>query len=90
MQHVFVETNCVVGYAAPPHQRLDGALALADRARSGDVLLHLPSVCLTEAKQPIRAKFHPRSAAVSVRGYLAWAKSESTITTEDAEIVQRC
>jgi len=73
MPHVFVETNWVVEYAAPAHARVRKAIALAQRAASGEVRLYVPSVCLSEARYPIRTKFHPRRPAEAVRNYMAWA-----------------
>jgi len=40
MKHVFVETNWVVGYAAPAHFQLQDALALTKRAEAGDFRLY--------------------------------------------------
>ena len=70
MEHVFVETNWVVAYSAPAHLQLPAALTLAQRAEAGELRLHIPSVCLTEARYPIRTKFHPRLPADSLRKYL--------------------
>src|SRR5208283_4640235 len=89
MKHVFVETNWVVEYAAPAHLRGPAALMLAQRAQAGELRIYIPSVCLSEARHPIRKNSNPRSAAKAVRSYLAWAKSEGTLTTEDCETVRR-
>ncbi len=89
MKHVFVETNWVVAYAAPAHLRMPAALALAQRAEAGELRIHIPSVCLTEAQNPIRTKFHPRSPADSLRKYLAWAATERTLNSEDFVTVRR-
>jgi hypothetical protein len=89
VKHVFVETNWVVAYAAPAHLRLATALALAQRAERGELRLYIPSACLTEARYPIRTKFHPRKPADSSRKYLAWAKSEGTVDAEDSATVRR-
>ena len=89
MKHVFVETNWVVACGAPPHLRLPAALELAQRAQAGELRLYVPSVCLTEARYPIRTKFHPRTPADSVRKYLAWATTERTLSAEDCATVRR-
>ena len=67
MKHVFVETNWVVAYAAPAHLRLPAALTLARRAEAAEVRLYLPSVCLAEARYPIRTKFHPHRSRIVCR-----------------------
>jgi hypothetical protein len=89
MQHVLVETNWVVAYAAPAHLRLPAAVALAKRAEAGELRLYMPSVCLTEARYPIRTKFHPRLPADSVRKYLAWATTAGVLDREDGDTVRR-
>jgi len=89
VKHVFVETNWVVAYAAPAHLRLPAALALAQRAEAGEIRLYIPSPCLTEARYPIRTKFHPRTPADSLRKYLAWATTERTVGDEDCATVRR-
>jgi hypothetical protein len=89
MKHVFVETNWVVAYAAPAHLRLPTALTLAKRAEAGEIRLYLPSVCLAEARYPIRTKFHPRLPADSVRKYLAWATTAGALNGPDGETVRR-
>jgi hypothetical protein len=89
VKHVFVETNWVVAYAAPAHLQLPTALTLAQRAEIGELRLYIPSVCLTEARYPIRTKFHPRMPADSLRKYLAWATSEGTVDAEDCGTVRR-
>jgi hypothetical protein len=53
MRHVFVETNWVFDYAAPGHHKSLDAVALLDRARANDLQLHLPALCLTEARHVI-------------------------------------
>jgi len=89
MKHVFVETNWVVEYGVPAHLRLSTALTLAQRAAAGDLRLYIPSVCLTEARHPIRKKFNPRSPANSVRSYLDWASTQGELKAEDSATVRR-
>jgi hypothetical protein len=89
VKHVFVETNWVVAYAAPAHLQLPAALTLAQRAEAGELRLYIPSACLTEARYPIRTKYHPRLPADSLRKYLAWATTEGTVDIDDCETVRR-
>ncbi len=89
MKHVFAETNWVVAYAAPAHVQLPAAAALSRRAKAGELRLYIPSVCLTEARYPIRTRFHPRLPADTVRKYLAWAIIEGTLNAEDGNTVRR-
>ena len=89
MRHVFVETNWVVAYAAPAHQRLPTAMSLVSRAAAGDLRLYVPSICLTEARYPIRTKFNPRLPADSLRKYLAWARSEGKVSPDEERTVLR-
>ena len=89
MKHVFIETNWVVAYAAPAHLQLPAALTLVERAEAGELRLYISSICLTEAQYPIRAKFHPRVPADSLRKYLAWATNEGTVGAEDCGTVRR-
>jgi hypothetical protein len=89
VKHVFVETNWVVAYAAPTHLQLPAALKLAQGAEAGELRLYIPSACLTEARYPIRTKFHPEMPADSLRKYLAWATTEGTVNAEDCETARR-
>lgn len=89
MIHVLVETNWVVAYAAPAHTRVREAIALAQKAASGDVRLYVPSVRLSEARHPIRSKFHPRRPAEAVRNYMAWAMAEGSVSAEDGTVARR-
>jgi hypothetical protein len=82
MRQVFVETNWVFGYAAPAHHKRADAVGLLERARIGEVQLHIPALCLTEARPPIMSKCQPRNEADAVRRFLLRAKSEGTVTPE--------
>lgn len=88
MRHVFVETNWVVAYAAPKHLQVPAAAQLLQKASAGQLKLYLPSLCLTEARHPLRTKFQPRSTADSVRQYLRWAASEGKVEAHSAETVR--
>jgi hypothetical protein len=88
MKHVFVETNWVVDYCAPAHKRGLAATQLLNLARSGNIQLHLPSPCLSEANGAIRKKFQPREAN-TVREYLKWARAGGQVEGGDEEVTRR-
>jgi predicted nucleic acid-binding protein len=89
MKHVFVETNWVVEYGAPEHLRPPKAVELVERAAKGDLRLYVPSICLAEARHPIRKKFNPRASSDSLRSYLAWASTQGTLKADDIETLRR-
>ncbi len=89
MKHVFVETNWVVEYAAPAHRRTAEASSLIERAAAGELRLYIPSISLSEARNPIRTKFHPRSAADTIRKYLGWATDDGSAKADEAVTVRR-
>jgi len=89
MKHVFVETNWVVEYGAPEHLRPPKAVELMERAAKGDLRLYIPSICLTEARHPIRKGFNPRASSDSLRSYLAWASTQGALRVEDSEALRR-
>jgi len=84
MKHVFVETNWVVDYCAPAHQRALAAINLLEAAKSGTISLHLPAPCLTEARSAIRIKFQPKEAN-RLREFLKWAKANGHLETKVVE-----
>lgn len=81
-QHVFVETNWIVDCFAPMHLRVPAAFHLLEKANAGEIELHIPGICLSEAPKPIRTKFQPRRHAAPIRGYLRWAKEEGKLPAE--------
>lgn len=89
MKHVFVETNWVVAYGAPEHVRVFDAVNLLQRAQRGELRLYLPSICLTEARNPIQTRFHPRMPADSLRKYLTWAGTQTTVPAGEIAIARR-
>jgi hypothetical protein len=89
MRHVFVETTWVVDCAKPAYLRLTTAFDLAKRAAAGELLLHLPSICFTEAQYPIRSKFQPRPPADALRKYAAWATGRGGLSGEDGKVLRR-
>jgi predicted nucleic acid-binding protein len=88
MRHVFVETNWVVDYCAPAHQRALAAIRLLEAANSGTINLHLPAPCLAEARSVIRIKFQPREAD-RLREYLKWAKANGHVEAAAEEATRR-
>lgn len=88
MRHVFVETNWVVDLVAPAHHRNPAAVRLYERARSGELVLHVPAPCLVEARPPIVQRFQPREAK-PVRKFLRWATREGIVTDDDAAATRR-
>jgi hypothetical protein len=88
MRHVFVETNWVYAYAAPAHHKRLDAVDLLERARRGEVRLHLPGPCLTEARQPIRIKCQPRHEADAIRRFLLRARAEQRVSPEEERVTR--
>lgn len=80
MLEVFVETNWVVGWAAPLQHASPEAVALLEEAARGELRLHLPAICVTEARATIRRKFQPTQAD-AVRKFLR--PSPKHVTSSD-------
>jgi predicted nucleic acid-binding protein len=89
VQHVFVETNWLVGYAAPAHQKVYAATDLLRKANAGEVRLYLPSISVAECRRPIREKFQVRLEADRVRRFLLWAKQNHLVEADVDEAVRR-
>ena len=87
--HVFVETNWVVDYCAPAHFKVPEAVELLSKAQRGSFTLHLPSICISEARNVIHRRFDPVKQIASFRKYLKWAKNIGKITVHDDEIVRK-
>lgn len=68
--------------------QVPAAAQLIEKAGAGELTLHLPAVCLTEARHPLRTKFQPRATADSVRKYLGWATRESKVEHHSADMVR--
>ncbi|MBE9256720.1 hypothetical protein [Dolichospermum sp. LEGE 00246] len=83
-QAVFVETNWVVDIVAPAHLQSPQAAQLLSLAETGEFELHLPAICLTEARETIPRRFTPRTDSEDLRKFVKWAKKEGKLTTEDA------
>jgi hypothetical protein len=61
MRHVFAESNWVVDCFAPRPFRTEEARSLLERAQRQELMLHVPSVCLSEGATVIREKFQPKA-----------------------------
>lgn len=88
MKHVFVETNWVVAWAAPAHHRVEAAAQLLARAEQGELMLHLPAICLTEAGPPISERYQPK-AARAIRDFLQWAAEQRVLSDDDVAASRR-
>lgn len=88
-RHIFVETNWVVDYAAPAHRQRPVARALLGRAEKGEIELHLPAICLSEARITIQRKFRPRNEADAIRNFLARSSEQGRISAEERLVVLR-
>jgi hypothetical protein len=60
------------------------AAKLLDRARLGEFTLHMPNVCLAEARQAIVTRCQPRKEAAAIRGFLSWSEPAGKVTKADA------
>jgi hypothetical protein len=54
---------------------------LLDRARSGELQLHLPVICLSEARRPILTMHRSRQGEIGE--FLKWAKKQALVTAND-------
>ncbi len=88
MRHVLVETNWVWGYAAPAHHKDLKAVDLLRRAAVGELQMHLPAPCLTEARYSILARCQPRREAGALRSFLARVVVERTLSTEHQRVTR--
>lgn len=91
MRHVFVETNWVVGYAAPAHHRVPEAVELLERAARGKLRLLVPTLAISEARKKIvhESRFGPRTEAKAMREFIRWGLAEGTLTRPDADAARR-
>ena len=82
--HVFVETNWLFAYAAPAHHQIPAAAELLERAQSGEFTLHIPNICLGEARRAILAKCQPRTEVNAIRRFLSWTQPSGYVAATDA------
>ncbi len=84
---VLVETNWVVDVVAPAHLQSPQAFQLLSRAEAGEFELHLPAICLTEARETVPRRFSPRALSADLRKFVRWARERGRVTAEDANTV---
>jgi hypothetical protein len=87
MDHIFVETNWVVDYAAPLPK--PAAIKLLERAAAGSHRLYVPSFCLTEGRGHILREKLFKDFAKPCRDYLLHERSAGSISREEDEVVIR-
>lgn len=87
MKHVFVETNWVVDFCAPPHRVIPAAFDLASAAANQEIRLYLPSVCLSGSRYAIKQKYQAREVA-PIRDFLRWSKSKGNLEDQPAGTVR--
>jgi hypothetical protein len=88
MLHVLVKTNWIVDVAAPEHHRQPDAVDLLARAKIGELQLHVPAFCFTEARRAIQ-KFRPRNEADAVRHFLKRSQQTGMVSQSDAQATLR-
>jgi hypothetical protein len=88
MPHVFVESNWLFAYAAPAHHKIPAAVELLDRARRGEFTLHMPNVCIAEARKAITEKCKPRREADAIRRFVSWSETAKVLAEADAATVR--
>jgi hypothetical protein len=85
VEHVFVETNFVVDWAAPAHFRVPAAVALVERAVVGEIALHIPAICLREARPVLQSeRYQPRADVDPIREFLHGTETTVDPTARDA------
>jgi hypothetical protein len=80
----FCRNQLDLRHAAPAHHQIPAAAELLKRAESGEFTLHIPNLCLGEARRAILAKCQPRNEANALRRFLAWAQPSGYVTATDA------
>jgi len=87
---VLLETNWVVGQAAPAHHCVRAASELLERAARGELRLHVPAVCISEARKVLdQSRFRPRAEANALRAFMRWATEQDTLSDADADAARR-
>src|SRR5437879_3532635 len=92
MRHVLVETNWLVECAGPVPFRDPEAVDLLERARQGELRLHLPSICLTEVRHSMARKGNLENEINLIKGFLVWAGKSAVLNadvvkTADASLI---
>lgn len=81
---MFVESTWLVAFAASAHHQVPAAVELLERARQGEFILHLPNVCIGEARQAILTKCQPRREGDALRRFLSWSEPAGIVTNAEA------
>lgn len=87
MKHVFVESNWVFDYSAPEHLRTPDAEGLVNRAGSGELRLHIPSICLREGEDAVRRKCTARIPK-ELSEFRRWAVQRGVVSPSDAAVIE--
>lgn len=83
VRHVFVETNWVVDVACPQPFRVPAALDLLAKCSSGEIMLHVPAICLSEARKIIPMRYQVARSIDPVRRYMARVKATQNVPLEE-------
>lgn len=90
MIQVLVETNWVFDWASPMSEgNAPLAHALLKRARADELKLHLPSVCLAEARKVISKKVQPKREFKAVAEFANKLTEQGQLSVEDRDCVRR-
>jgi predicted nucleic acid-binding protein len=84
-KHVFVETNWVVDLVATRLSRNPSAAELLERARRGELTLHVPAIALVEARKVVRER-RPRAAVENIRAFVGDMKAEGVFDESTAKV----
>jgi hypothetical protein len=88
MRHVLVESNWVFECSAPRHLRSPFAELLLQKARAGELRLHLPAICLREGGDAIRKKCQPR-VPEEMSDFLEAAHQSGALSQENTHVVSQ-
>src|ERR1035437_4494545 len=88
MPHVFVESNWLFAFAAPAHHQVPAAAELLERARQGQFTVHLPNICIGEARLAILTNCQPRKEANAIRRFLSWSEPTGHVTVADSAVAR--
>ncbi len=88
MRHVFLETNWLIGVAAPSIDRTPAAVDLLEMAKKDQLRIYIPACCIAEARKTIRQKFQPKEAD-RFRRYIRWAAEQKAIDDPAAESARK-
>ncbi len=87
-EHVIVETNWVVDFAAPSLAQGPAAQALLEQARAGELVLHVPALCLVEARKVVRERT-ARDYTTAVRRFIRAEREGGRVDRTNADAAYR-